>query len=120
MNEMFASNPLRALLRGRPVAVAEPLDDTELQRATQALYRLCAELQEVLIPLRALRHAWVLYRAGDAGRITELDRRIAELSRSGLGAEPMAFLRSMVATLGQTDSDPPTEAPASGPEEACA
>lgn len=114
MTELFATNPLRALLRGRPAAVAEPLDVDELIAGTRALYRLCTELQEVLMPLRALRHAWVRYRAGDAARVAELDRRIAELSRNGLGAEAQEFLQALIAAM-QTDSDPPTEAPASGP-----
>ena len=118
MTELFAANPLRALLRGRPAAIAEPLDADELIAGTRALYRLCTELQDVLMPLRALRYAWVRYRAGDAARIAELDRRIAELSRNGLGAEPQEFLqalvRAMQTTTRQTDDDPPTEAPASG------
>ena len=112
--ELFAANPLRALLRGRPAAIAEPLGADELIAGTRALYRLCTELQEVLMPLRALRHAWVRYRAGDAARVAELDRRIAELSRNGLGAEAQEFLQALIAAM-QTDNDPPTEAPASGP-----
>lgn len=112
MTELFATNPLRALLRGRPAAVAEPLDVDELIAGTRALYRLCTELQEVLMPLRALRHAWVRYRAGDTARVSELDRRIAELSRNGLGAEASEFLQTLVQAM---ESDPPTEAPASGP-----
>ena len=114
MTELFAANPLRALLRGRPAAIAEPLGADELIAGTRALYRLCTELQEVLMPLRALRHAWVRYRAGDAARVAELDRRIAELSRNGLGVEAQEFLQALIAAM-QTDSDPPTEAPASGP-----
>ena len=114
VTELFAANPLRALLRGRPAAIAEPLGADELIAGTRALYRLCTELQEVLMPLRALRHAWVRYRAGDAARVAELDRRIAELSRNGLGAEAQEFLQALIAAM-QTDNDPPTEAPASGP-----
>ena len=52
MTELFAANPLRALLRGRPAAIAEPLGADELIAGTRALYRLCTELQEVLMPLR--------------------------------------------------------------------